>query len=268
MAEPHDNANSGRSRRPDSISDHFSAKAERYSELDIFSEEEYYRPLFTAAAPAPGERALDLACGAGLLALMLARVVDRVAGCDVTAEMLKRAEAAAARAGLGNVSFIEAEASRLPFEDEVFDLVTCRTAFHHFPDPLAALAEVVRVLRPGGRFALEDVFGPEDAGLSHDREEIEKALDPFHVRAYSIKALEGLLTRAGFSIRSSSHPETRHLPLEIILRLENITEPGERERLEALLRQNIGRELGGFRVDEADGRLMMKWETVVIVAEK
>lgn len=265
MTDPDD---AGNTDQADSISEHFGAKAGRYAELDVFSREEFYQPLFDAAAPAARERALDLACGTGLMALMLARVVDDAAGCDVTAEMLRRAEAAAAAAGVENISFVEAEASRLPFEDASFDLVTSRTAFHHFPEPRQALAEVVRVLKPGGRFVIEDVFGPEDPALSAAREEIEKAMDPFHVRAYCIGELKAMLAEAGLIVRSDSHPETGHLPLEIILKLENIEDAAGREQLETLLRANLNRDLIGFRVDEMDGKLMLKWETVIILAVK
>lgn len=254
--------------RSDSISKHFGTKAERYASLDIFSQEEYYLPLFEAAAPKAGERALDLATGTGLMALLLARVAEEVCGCDVTREMISRAEAAAAEAGVQNVSFVEAEASRLPFAETSFDLVTSRTAFHHFPEPQRALAEISRVLKPGGRFTIEDVFGPDDARLSKTREEIETMLDPFHVRAYSVAQLKRLITEAGFVVRQDSFPGTEQLPLEIIIRLENIQQPAERQRLEALLRKNLGRDLVGFRVDEDDGKLLLKWETVIIAAVK
>jgi len=267
MSDPHTGPDSGKA-PGEAIRRHFGAKAGRYAELDVFSQEMFYQPLLEAAAPQPGERALDLACGTGLLALMLARAAGEVVGCDISAEMLERAAAAAAAAGVRNVTFVETEASSLPFEDEWFDLVTSRTAFHHFPDPQRALAEVVRVLKPGGRFAMEDIFGPDDAALSEAREEIEKALDPFHVRAYSITALRNMLGRAGLAVSHDSRPETVRLPLEVILRLEEISDPAEQQRVVAVLRKNLGRDLAGFRVDDIDGRLSTKWETVIISATR
>ena len=74
----------------------------------------------------------------------------------------------------GNVTLVEVPADALPLPDAHFSLVTCRFAFHHFPDPTAALAEAYRVLLPGGRFVIEDIFGPEDNALRLLRERIEK----------------------------------------------------------------------------------------------
>jgi SAM-dependent methyltransferase len=263
-----ENSSNGSTSAGGTARDHFGAKAGRYAELDVFSQEEFYQPLFDAAAPVAGERALDLATGTGLMLLMLSRVVETVVGSDVTPEMLARAEAVAAEAGAKNVSFVEAEASSLPLPDAAFDLVTCRTAFHHFPDPVKALSEIHRVLKPGGRFVMEDVFGPDDPELSETREAIERALDPFHVRAYSVTELEQMFSAAGFKIENDSYPETGHMPLEIIAKLENIKEPEARENLEKLLRNNLDRDLVGFRIDEVDGELLFKWEIVIIAAAK
>ena len=64
--------------------------------------------------------------------------------------------------GLSNITFAEMPAEKLPFPDASFDLVTCRTAPHHFADVPAFVAEVARVLRPGGVFGLVDNISPAD----------------------------------------------------------------------------------------------------------
>src|SRR5712691_6973863 len=74
----------------------------------------------------PGERVLDLGCGAGTDSLVAAQMVGdqgHVTGIDLTPEMLAKARAAAAELGIGNVEFLEAEAERLPFPDGSFDVV-------------------------------------------------------------------------------------------------------------------------------------------------
>jgi SAM-dependent methyltransferase len=98
----------------------------------------------------PGDRALDLACGDGMLMDLLRRHgVSEVTGVDMS-----EGELAAARARLGgDAPLVQARAQALPFEDASFDLVTCHMALMLMDPVEQALSEVRRVLRPGGRFA-------------------------------------------------------------------------------------------------------------------
>jgi ubiquinone/menaquinone biosynthesis C-methylase UbiE len=97
--------------------------------------------------------ALDVGCGTGFLALLLAHLGHRVAGVDVAEEMLRLAREKAAAAGRA-IAFRPADAERLPFEDASFDLIVERHVIWTLPDPHGALAEWGRVLRPGGRLVL------------------------------------------------------------------------------------------------------------------
>jgi SAM-dependent methyltransferase len=108
----------------------------------------------------PGERVLDLGSGAGTDALIAAQMVGargRVIGVDMTPEMLATARAAAAEMGASNVEFVEAEAERLPFSDESFDIVVSNGVVDLIPDKDAVFAELHRVLGPGGRLQIADV---------------------------------------------------------------------------------------------------------------
>jgi arsenite methyltransferase len=108
----------------------------------------------------PGERVLDLGSGAGTDSLVAAQMVGeqgRVTGVDMTSEMLARARAAAAEMGAANVEFVEAEAERLPFADESFDVVISNGVIDLIPDKDAVFSELRRVLVPGGRMQIADV---------------------------------------------------------------------------------------------------------------
>jgi ubiquinone/menaquinone biosynthesis C-methylase UbiE len=97
---------------------------------------------------------LDVGCGTGIVARRLARTgAARVVGLDAAPAMLDVARAAAAREGLA-IEWRHGMAERLPFPDAGFDLVTCQFALMFFADRAGALAEMHRVLRPGGRLLL------------------------------------------------------------------------------------------------------------------
>jgi ubiquinone/menaquinone biosynthesis C-methylase UbiE len=105
-------------------------------------------------APRRGERLLDVGCGTGtLLAAVAAAVPDAAcAGIDLSARMLGVARAKLPPA----TALVAGSADRLPFADGAFTAVVSTSALHYFPDPVAALAEMRRVLAPGGRLVLTD----------------------------------------------------------------------------------------------------------------
>lgn len=122
------------------------------------------QPFLEAVGLAEGQTVLDLASGAGEPALSISRCigpVGRVTATDLVPEMLEGARRRADAANIGNIDFRAADMERLPFADKSFDRVTCRFGLMFASDPFAALAEILRVLRPGGRAAFL-VWGPRD----------------------------------------------------------------------------------------------------------
>jgi len=109
----------------------------------------------------PGMRVLGIGCGLGSISVGLAAAVapDEFQGIDMEQSQIDVATSVAQEAGLSNVLFQVADALDLPFPDDYFDAVHCNATFVHIPDTSAALAEMYRVLKPGGILgAREPVF--------------------------------------------------------------------------------------------------------------
>jgi SAM-dependent methyltransferase len=110
-----------------------------------------------AIAAAPGMRVLDVAAGSGQPSLTIAPRIQpggTVLGVDFSPEMVAVAEQRARKAGASNVSFRTMDAEQLELPDASFDAVTCACGLIFFPDAHRALAEMRRVLTPGGRIAI------------------------------------------------------------------------------------------------------------------
>jgi ubiquinone/menaquinone biosynthesis C-methylase UbiE len=110
-----------------------------------------------AAHLGPGSRVLEVAPGPGYLAIALARLGPyRIAGVDISRSFVRIAAENAARAGV-EVEFRHGDAAVIPYPDDTFDFIVCRAAFKNFSDPVGALGELHRVLRPGGQALIIDM---------------------------------------------------------------------------------------------------------------
>jgi ubiquinone/menaquinone biosynthesis C-methylase UbiE len=177
----------------------FGAVASEYATSAVHASGPDLEALVRAAAPHPGMHVLDLGCGAGHTALALAASAASVTAVDVTPEMLGVAERLARARGASNLKFRQADAAALPFDSFSFDLVTSRYSAHHFADPTAALIEVARVLRPGGRFLLVDTVAPEEPVLDTFFNAVELLRDASHVRNCRISEWQRLFAQAGMT---------------------------------------------------------------------
>lgn len=111
----------------------------------------------------PASRIIDTSCGPGSEATRLALLVPEgeVVAADLAAEMVQTTFEQARRAGIGNMAFFQADVAHLPDDfADMFDITFCSLAFHHYPEPAAAVAELYRVLRPGGYAFIADP-GPD-----------------------------------------------------------------------------------------------------------
>jgi SAM-dependent methyltransferase len=166
----------------------------------------------------PGSRILDVGCGSG----RHTAAAYRLAGALVVGVDPAWADLGAARQRLhlhdrlnehggGRWALCAADGRHLPFADGGFDLVICAEVLEHIPDHADAIAEITRVLRPGGDLVVSvPRYGPERLcwALSADY----AAADGGHVRIYRKQTLVALLRGAGLKVRSIHHAHSLHTP--------------------------------------------------------
>jgi ubiquinone/menaquinone biosynthesis C-methylase UbiE len=171
-----------------------------------------YRKTAQALAErlAPGSAVLEVAPGPGYLAIELAKLgAFRITGLDLSQTFVRIARENARQAGVA-INFHHGDAANMPLPDESFDFVVCRAAFKNFADPIGALDEMHRVLRPGGRASIFDLR--KNAPLEAiDQEVREMHLLPMNAlltrlvfrlmllrSAYTREALEAMVARSRF----------------------------------------------------------------------
>lgn len=116
---------------------------------------------FSLGTLQPGEKVVDVGSGAGIDSLIAARMVapeGQVVGVDMTPAMLEKARCAAQEAGIDNVEFRKGYAEALPIADGWADVVISNGMLNLVPDKTAALQEMARVLKPGGRLQIGDIL--------------------------------------------------------------------------------------------------------------
>ena len=156
-----------------------------------------------------GAVALDVGCGGGHLTYRLAPLVSQVVACDLAESMLAAVAEQASLRGLSNIATRAAAAESLPFEVATFDVVATRFSAHHWHAFAEGLAEMARVLKPGGLALMSDVVSPGVSLLDTWLQTLELLRDPSHVRDASTAEWDAALAAAGLAIERIEHLRLR-----------------------------------------------------------
>jgi ubiquinone/menaquinone biosynthesis C-methylase UbiE len=192
----------------DDVRARFGATADLVADHATRQIETVREQLGTFVAPTGNERAIDSGTGAGTLALALAPLVREVVGVDIVPELLARAREGAPQ----NVTFVEGDATALPFDDGSFDLACSRRTLHHIAHPEQAISELARVTAPGGRLFVDDQIAPVDPLAALELDRFERARDPSHTRTLPDIDFRQLFEANGLVLlRSQFQTHTRKL---------------------------------------------------------
>ena len=229
----------------DATQDRFAKTAERVAALQDARAAELEEKVLRFVSPTGDERVLDSGSGPGALAFALAPHVREVVALDVVPALLEEGRRRADR--FPNVSFVEGDATNLPFELGAFDLAGSLRTLHHIARPELAVAELVRVTRPGGRVLVVDQLAPIDPAAAAELNAFERARDPSTSRVLAEVDLRGLFEANGLVLlRSEQEREPRDL--DAYLELAGC-EGDERRRAEALAPRGYIAQLGWYLLE-------------------
>jgi ubiquinone/menaquinone biosynthesis C-methylase UbiE len=244
----------------------FSRQAESMAKAALFNDEGVLARIREAARLTVNSRVLDVACGPGIVVEALARAAGSVVGCDITPEMIEKTRERCASAGLTNVNCVPGRAEALPFDDASFNVVVSRSAVHHFPDPGAALREMARVVRRGGRVITVDVMSAESPEESALHNALETLRDPSHVRMLPKSELHQVLVQAGLTVESCQE-WINHREFDEWLKIANAP---ERERPLKIVMSSLARSgaMAGIGLRLEGEKILFEHRAALTVAAK
>ena len=178
--------------------------------------------------------------------------------------MVREAHTRARTLGHHNTTFCQADVEALPFRHGVCDLLTSKLAFHYFPHPQVALAEMARVARHAARLMLIDRVSPEDPEQGAYQNRLEKLRTPNKTYVYSASQLVAALEGIGLVVEAQAR-YAEAMEVDVWLRAAGPDEPTVRTILTLL---TVDGDPAGLQVRREGDQLLMTHQTVVLVARR
>lgn len=207
---------------------------------------------------------LDVACGPGMVACEFAKHASHVTGVDITPAMIAQAAKRQHELGLNNLAWDNGNAIPLPYADNSFTLVITRYSYHHLQAPEKALAEMIRVCKPGGRVLVADVAIESAKSEAYDCLEILR--DPSHIHALTKEEFDALFQCSGLMNCSQS---TYGVDIELETQLKaSFPKPGDEELIRKMVTDDVGVDSIGINAQTTNGTIVYTVQIAVYVAEK
>ena len=246
------------------ILDQFTRQAAPFAAAAAIRNQEALDRIVQWAGAGSEDTVLDVACGPGLLASAFAKVAKHATGIDLTPAMLEQARKTQQEQGLKNVSWQRGNVYSLPFPVAQFSIVSSRFVFHHLQDPLAALKEMKRVCKPGGKIVVADMAPhPAKADALNAAELLR---DPSHVRALPLDELRGLFSQAGLGTPQINSYRMEGELEDLLSR--SFPNKGDADRLRRIYEESISDDTLDLSTRCVDGKIYYSLPVAVLVAQE
>ncbi len=162
------------------VKQQFNKQAQNFDEWSVTRDEKSLLFLYKFCKMESDDVLLDVACGTGGLALYFGKTIKKAHGIDISDKMINIAQQNLASLGVKNVHYNCGNVEKMPFEDDTFSAVVCRTAFHHMENFADVFREMIRCCRPGGRICIQDILPYDNPRVNDFFRTMEKAIDISH----------------------------------------------------------------------------------------
>lgn len=177
----------------------FNNQAKFYSSSKTFSTGESLDILSNLFNKKKFKSGLDIGTGAGFAAFELSKSCEKVEATDISEGMINEAKKIMKERKINNLNFNICSAEELNYSDKEFDIVTCRTAAHHFLDVEKFCSEVHRVLKDEGEFIIVDTITSDQIKLNNWHQEVELIRDKSHIKNLSLIEWKNIFKKSNFS---------------------------------------------------------------------
>lgn len=162
------------------IQEQFTWQTHQFSAWELTRNAESLNAIVDDLGLSDQDSVLDIACGTGELTCCCAGRSRFVHGIDLTHNMLAHARLQAQNGSVRTVRFVCADSERLPYPDESFSVVLCKSAFHHMPGYRSVFNEMTRCCRAGGLICLQDIAGYDTEPACSFFDQMDTLMDPSH----------------------------------------------------------------------------------------
>lgn len=174
------------------IKDQFNKQADKFANWSVGKNVEYLNAYFDFCGIQPSDKLLDVACGPGEFTIFIAKKISEARGVDISEREIEIANDLTKEFGLSNVGFDCSDVENLPYNDNTFSVVVCKSAFHHFLKPDKVFKEMIRCCENKGKISIQDIVAYEDDYVNEFFETFDKLVDISHNRTLNLNEMNKL----------------------------------------------------------------------------
>jgi len=167
------------------IKEQFNKQADNFANWWIGKNVEYLQAYYDFCDIQSNDMVLDVACGPGEFTIFIARRVLKAQGIDISDKEIDIANRLISRFGLDNIAFDCDDVEKLPYANNSYSVVVCKSAFHHFADPELIFKEMIRCCKNKGKISIQDIVAYEDSYINDYFEKFDKLVDISHNKTLS-----------------------------------------------------------------------------------